>query len=280
MTRALIIFYFLILFGTLMVTSKTVQGPWLFLFRAFFPNWKFYHSLGWQPQLYVRIRYPGRSEISGDHSTAAFANPSPSPWTESRLIYPRAKRNLLNLFHNPTINIALAHQNLVEHLANDLQAMGEQEDPKNLVSYKLVNRFVRSSIYDFISGAHQAQPATDFKLPHPAQTRAENQPKPNPDSYPDSFPDSSVDWFDLVGERSIEYQFEIRLKLNSPEIKSRIQLERDNELAENPNKNEHEQSAQAREIDEIHVLMSSPILKLLRDEGARPQVLLSPGSQS
>ena len=57
MSRVFIVFYFLVLLATLMVTTRTVHGPWLFLFRAFFPNWKFYHSLGWQPNLFVRTLF-------------------------------------------------------------------------------------------------------------------------------------------------------------------------------------------------------------------------------
>ena len=89
-------------------------------------------SLGWQPQLFVRVR-PSSSNNA-------------DLWGDSQLIYPRAQRSVLHLFHNPSVNIALAHQNLVEHLANDLQELSDLGDAKKLVSYQLVNRFVQNWI--------------------------------------------------------------------------------------------------------------------------------------
>ena len=246
MSRVFIVFYFLVLLATLMVTTKTVQGPWLFLLRAFFPNWKFYHSLGWQPQLYVRSRNLGLARISDDQRGLELTSEPPSIWTENHLIYPRAKRNLLNLFHNPLINIALAHQNLVEHLANDLQALEEHQDPKQLVSYQLVNRFVRSHLCGLIrDSVSQGERLVVGGRPDGLGSELDRD------------------------TNSVEYQFEIRLKLNSPQIKARIQKERDlkDEL-----KDDHK--------DEVHVLMISPILQLDLAQSPHPQKDQNPGSPS
>jgi hypothetical protein len=137
MSSVLIICYFLVLMLTFFVSTKTIQGPWFFLLRAFFPNWKFYHSLGWQPQLHIKARLaePVRS------------NPAQSPeWTLTRWVYPRAKRGMIKLFYNPHVNMALAHQNMVEHLASDLQQLPEDHNAADLVSYKLIRRFVEHCV--------------------------------------------------------------------------------------------------------------------------------------
>lgn len=229
MSRAFIVLYFLILLVTLMVTTKTVQGPWLFLFRAFFPNWKFYHSLGWQPQLYVRTRRQMQSPDELEGKTLLW-----TPWSPHSLIYPRAKRNFFNLFHNPNVNIALAHQNLVEHLANDLQALHEHQNAHDLVSYKLVNRFVQYSI--------------DLQ-----------------------FKDKQLTSSTEIG--ALEYQFEVRLKLNSPQIKEKlIQAHHqstahksllspvDSPVMGDSSKN-NDQFNQDMPLD-VHILMISPVMRM------------------
>jgi len=131
-------------------------------------------------------------------------------WSSNVLVYPRAKRNVLNLFHNPDVNIALANQNLVEHLASDLQQLSEQVDPKSLVSYQLVNRFVRYWI-----------PINFLR----------------------------------IQDQALEYRFEIRLRLNSPQIKARM-LER--------LRKERMQNGDALfdlpPGEEMHILMISPIM--------------------
>jgi len=223
MSSALIVFYFLILLCTLLVTTKTVQGPWLFLFRAFFPNWKFYHSLGWQPQLFVRVR-PSSSNNA-------------DLWGDSQLIYPRAQRSVLHLFHNPSVNIALAHQNLVEHLANDLQELSDLGDAKKLVSYQLVNRFVQYWINEHFSLVAQSLTASNT--------------------------------LQALSAGSVEYQFEIRLKLNSPEIKARLDRERSAGLDHHL----HAQQSNLPEGEEVHVLMISPSMVLRQKQSDRANIL-------
>jgi hypothetical protein len=137
MSLVLVGAYFLVLLLTFFVSSKTVQSPWLFLFRAFFPNWKFYHSLGWQPQLYMRVRAKGLRTL--EESSKEY-------WVFEKWIYPRARRHFFNLVHNPLVNISLANQNMVEHLANDLQHSPTNENVSDWVSYKIVKRIVDSEI--------------------------------------------------------------------------------------------------------------------------------------
>jgi hypothetical protein len=118
----LLLFYFGLLTLSLFWRSHTVRGPWFFLFRAFFPNWQFYHLVGPLPHLYVR------SQTVDAH------------WREWQLVYPRQKRSVWRLFHNPWGNRDLAQQNLVDHLSSDIKDLGEGADASQLVSYQLVCR--------------------------------------------------------------------------------------------------------------------------------------------
>jgi hypothetical protein len=52
---------------------------------------------------------------------------------------------LAHLVHNPDTNLALVQQNLIEHLATDLNYLAEGLDPRSLVSYQLVARLVRQT---------------------------------------------------------------------------------------------------------------------------------------
>jgi hypothetical protein len=121
-TTWLIVAYFAMLAINLRKRWGVIDGPWLFFFRAFFPNWKFYHGIQLAPRLYVR----------GQFDTAS--------WTEWQLIYPRLPRKVLHLVHNPAVNLALAHQNLVDHLANDINELPEGADIRDRVTYQLVDK--------------------------------------------------------------------------------------------------------------------------------------------
>jgi hypothetical protein len=121
-TSWLIVAYFAMLAINLRKRWGVIDGPWLFFFRAFFPNWKFYHGIQLAPRLYVRGQF------------------SPSTWTDWQLIYPRLPRKAIHLFHNPAVNLALAHQNLVDHLANDINELIEGADMRDRVTYQLVKQ--------------------------------------------------------------------------------------------------------------------------------------------
>lgn len=122
----LIAAYFIFLLASLLRRGKVISGPWLFLLRSFFPNWRFYHGLGVQPRLFIRVR-----DKLGQWQ----------PWT---MFMPRAAFHLGHLFHNPHNNLALANQNLVDHLSADIQSMGDHEDVRELVTYLLVDRLACS----------------------------------------------------------------------------------------------------------------------------------------
>ena len=127
LTAVLILAYFALLFITLLWSSKVIQGPWLFFLRAFFPNWKFFHAVGHVPHLYVR------GEASG-------------VWTDWHLVYPRVQRRWHHVFHNPAVNLALSHQNLVDHFASDLNALPDGADASQLATYRLVSRLAHQAI--------------------------------------------------------------------------------------------------------------------------------------
>ena len=110
--------------------TRSISGPWLFLFRAFFPNWQFFHGLGPAPRLWVRSQGPD------------------GQWSDWRLHYPRMTRHPLQWLYNPVVNLALSHQNLVEHLASDIHALPENGDIRSFVSYQLVTRLARQAVME------------------------------------------------------------------------------------------------------------------------------------
>jgi hypothetical protein len=134
LTALLILAYFAWLAVALRKRQRTVQGPWLFLLRAFFPNWQFFHGLGPAPRLWVR------------------AQGTPGQWSNWQAVYPRLQRRAWHLLQNPAVNLALSHQNLVEHLATDVHDLAENADIRDCVSYQLVTRLAR----DAIQGGHWA----------------------------------------------------------------------------------------------------------------------------
>lgn len=128
LTALLILAYFAWLAVALRKRQRTVQGPWLFLLRAFFPNWQFFHGLGPAPRLWVRTQ--GKT----------------SDWSSWHPVYPRLPRRPWHLLHNPSVNLALSHQNLVEHLATDVHDLAENADIRDCVSYQLVTRLARDAV--------------------------------------------------------------------------------------------------------------------------------------
>ena len=126
MTEVLFVAYFLVLIATLLIKTPIIKGPWLFLMRAFFPNWKFFHAVGYVPHLYARSAV---QLASGELQ-----------WADWVLIYPRRIRRLSHLLHNPATNIGLGQQNMVDHFWADLHDLPDGEDPRGLVTYKMVAR--------------------------------------------------------------------------------------------------------------------------------------------
>lgn len=124
-TLLLVAAYFFFLMATLLLRTRTISGPWLFLLRSFFPNWRFYHRVGHLRLLFVRFRDDGDEW---------------QPWQD---MTPRAVRNSLQLLHNPDINLALANQNLIEHLTTDILDMQQEQNVQEFVTYQMVMRLVR-----------------------------------------------------------------------------------------------------------------------------------------
>ncbi len=128
MTEVLFVAYFLVLIASLLIKTPTIKGPWLFLMRAFFPNWKFFHAVGYVPHLYAR--------------SAVIQSSGELHWSDWVLIYPRRTRRLSHLIHNPDTNLGLGQQNLVDHFWADLYDLPEGNDPRQLVTYQMVSRLV------------------------------------------------------------------------------------------------------------------------------------------
>ena len=117
--------YFLFLVLSLTRRGKVITGPWLFLLRSFFPNWRFYHGAGNQPRLFWR--------------TAS----EQGQWSEWTVFMPRARRSWGDLLHNARNNLTLADQNLIDHLSADLSALPDDGDVRELVTYQMVQRLAR-----------------------------------------------------------------------------------------------------------------------------------------
>jgi hypothetical protein len=50
------------------------------------------------------------------------------------------------LLHNADVNLALSQQNLVDHLASDINALKDGEDIRERVTYQLVSRLAREAL--------------------------------------------------------------------------------------------------------------------------------------
>ncbi len=128
-TLALVGVYFVWLaFFGLRRQRQLVQGPWLFFFRAFFPHWKFYHAAGRAPRLYVR------------------AQGADGAWADWQRVYARIPWRAPQLLHNPVVNLALNHQNLVDHLWSDVQDLPDGADIRERVTYQLVTRLAHEAV--------------------------------------------------------------------------------------------------------------------------------------
>lgn len=117
--------YFLFVFLSLTRRRKTIAGPWLFLLRSFFPNWRFYHGAGHQPRLFWRV-------LGHD-----------GQWSSWTMFMPRAAFHWHHLLHNPRHNLALANQNLIDHLSFDLSTLPDAGDVSDLVTYQMAQRLTR-----------------------------------------------------------------------------------------------------------------------------------------
>ena len=149
-THAFILLYFVFLLATLWWGPRFIQGPWIFLLRAFFPNWKFFHAVGDEPRLYVRCGEPTGIPRGLDPGLAWY------------LIYPRRRRTLWGWVHNPDVNLALSQQNLVDHLAHDLNHLPDQSDPRDLVAYRLVQALAREACVEQLGA--QAGQVFEFEI--------------------------------------------------------------------------------------------------------------------
>ena len=60
------------------------------------------------------------------------------------MFMPRATFSPRDLFHNARNNLLLANQNLIDHLAFDIQTLPDKKPASDLVSYQMVMRLARS----------------------------------------------------------------------------------------------------------------------------------------
>lgn len=156
MTMYWVIAYFLVLLLALLYKTPIVRGPWLFLLRSFFPNWKFFHAVGYVPHLYARA-----GKINGDGQLA---------WSDWLHLYPRRPQSFWHLFHNTQTNLGLAQQNLIDHFWADLNDSPEGFDPRQLVTYKMISHFVDVKLAEAYPECSHKQFELRMLLDNPNQT--------------------------------------------------------------------------------------------------------------
>ena len=166
---SIFLLYLLLVVGVLLWRSRALKGPWWFLLRSFFPNWKFYDVVGHLPRVWVR-----------------WAN-AQGEWSEPELWWPRQAFHPLTLFHNARGNLLLARQNLIDHWASDLAGSSVSHANAALVSGALVERHLAHDI----QAAHPDATAFDYVL------RMEHPNPTHPDASLQVFQSSTV----LLGVR-------------------------------------------------------------------------------
>ena len=123
-----VLLYAAFLVSTLWFRGPVFNGRGLYLLRSFFPNWRFYH------------RVTHRAVLCTRHRNRA------GEWSHWQPGWPRARRRLVTLFHNPAGNLALVEQSLIEHLSADLQEARDAAAVARLPTYRLVSRLARERV--------------------------------------------------------------------------------------------------------------------------------------
>jgi hypothetical protein len=88
------------------------------------------------------------------------------------MVYSRHPRRLIHLLHNPEVNLALTHQNLVDHLANDIAALPDGIDIDERPIYHLVQRHAAWSLLAQGMGP-QGQLQWELRLMHQGRDQTE-----------------------------------------------------------------------------------------------------------
>jgi len=114
------------------------------LIRALFPKWNFFDQIAYHFELEFKV--PGAHEWSA--------------------ISFQQTRKRLSLFLNAEVNLALAHMNILEHFAEDIQALQTNSplipsrDIQQLTTFKMVRSLLRLKLQQF-----ESQPdVVQFKL--------------------------------------------------------------------------------------------------------------------
>jgi hypothetical protein len=126
----MIIFLIFIYFFLILVLSAVkpfhFSGKMIYLFRAFFPSWKFFEDIGEIPVLYYRVSDKEENDLD---------------WQPCLL---KSKRRISSLILNPSGNYLLACESLLQQFVNDVQDLEEEALTKieDSISYKLIQNLV------------------------------------------------------------------------------------------------------------------------------------------
>ncbi len=154
---SIFLLYLLVLIGVLLWRSRALKGPWWFLLRSFFPNWKFYDVVGHLPRVWVRW-----VDAQGQ-------------WSEPELWWPRQTYRPWSLFHNADGNLLLARQNLIDHWASDLAGSSVSHAKAALVSGALVERHLSHDVRAVHPQAMAFEYVLRMEHPDPAHAQASLQ---------------------------------------------------------------------------------------------------------
>jgi hypothetical protein len=133
----LIALYFIILFSISLFRKSSVSSKKVYLFRAFFPSWRFYDNLGEVSNLsYRRIDPTSHSENLDGSSWISALNP--------------LHRNPISLLFNPIGNYQHMRGSLLQQLVSDIQEIDENHPEllTSCVSYQLVQKWIENEIKD------------------------------------------------------------------------------------------------------------------------------------
>lgn len=131
-----ILAYFAVLLIFAKLKSREMNGRMVFLFRAFFPSWKFFEDIEQAPLLYIRTELEGRDF---------------SEWSDG---LGKAERSLSQVVFNPKGNLRLACNSLLQQLMTDLE-LADESNPKsfeNVVSYQLTKNLARRRVLELARG--------------------------------------------------------------------------------------------------------------------------------
>lgn len=106
-----------------LISGKEINNPFINLFKAHFPSWKFFDDCEHTPLLFC-----------------AFLK-SNGTWSDWEIILKPQKPRWYQFFFNPEINLYLAYHSLILQFISDLLKVKTDTEVEELISFQLIKRF-------------------------------------------------------------------------------------------------------------------------------------------